>query len=307
MFSFIKRHQIILASAVLGLISLHLASTTRKGTGGEVIVRAVLSATAAPFQKALLAAEGKVAGVWSGYVYFVGLKKENAELGKTVQSLVEENLRLREEASLNARLKELLRFKDDFPPRTLAARIIGMSDFGLSGGWTRTIVLDAGSGDGVGVDMPVVSHRGVVGRIIAVTSRTSTALLITDPRSAVDVIDQRTRIKGLAEGNGEELVLKYIRRLDDVAVGDGLVTTGLSPVFPRGLSVGTVTKVENGEDNFFKHIEVGPASDIKKLEEVLVITDGNTAGADKTEGGQPTVPDGRVRKGKPQTRGKERP
>lgn len=271
MLSFVKRHQVILASIILALFSLHLSSLTRKGTGGEAIVRSVLSTVASPFKRALTSVATKTREVWGGYIYLVGLKEENEGLEKTVHALAGENNRLKEELSLNARMKELLHFREESPRPTLAAGIIGMSGLGAGGGWARTITLDAGSSDGVAPDMPVVSPGGVVGRTVDVTRHTSTVLLSVDPRSNIDVIIQRTRIKGVVEGSGSNLALKYVRQFDDVEAGDKVVTSGLSGIFPKGLYVGEITKVERVEDSIFKQIEVTPASDIRKLEEVIII------------------------------------
>ncbi|MBI5559650.1 MAG: rod shape-determining protein MreC [Deltaproteobacteria bacterium] len=271
MLSFVKRHQVILASIILSLFSLHLSSLVRKGTGGEVIVRAVLSAVTSPFERTLVRMETKVKGVWGGYIYLVGQRAENENLKKTIYTLTDENNKLKEELSLDSRMKELLKFKEESAVPTLAARIIGMSNFGAGGGWARTLTLDRGSLEGAEVDMPVVSPRGVVGRIIEVTQRTSTVLLLVDPRSNIDVTVQRTRIRSVAEGNGTSLTLKYVRPFDDVQEGDVVTTAGLSGIFPKGLYVGEVTTVERGEDNLFRYIEVKPASDIRKLEEVLIV------------------------------------
>lgn len=288
MLSFVKRHQVILASIILALFSLHLSSLTRKGTGGEAIVRSVLSTVASPFKRALTSVATKTREVWGGYIYLVGLKEENEGLEKTVHALAGENNRLKEELSLNARMKELLHFREESPRPTLAARIIGMSGLGAGGGWARTITLDAGSSDGVAPDMPVVSPGGVVGRTVDVTRHTSTVLLSVDPRSNIDVIIQRTRIKGVVEGSGSNLALKYVRQFDDVEAGDKVVTSGLSGIFPKGLYVGEITKVERVEDSIFKQIEVTPASDIRKLEEVIIIreTQGLLSGIERgAEGG----------------------
>ncbi len=275
MLSFIKRHQVILASVILCLVSLHLVSTTRKGTGGDVIVRSVLSVVTKPVQSTLIGIRSKVVGVWNGYIYLVGLSEENEGLRRTINQLVEENNRLKEELGLNARLKELLRFKDKTPVKTVAAEILGFSSFGPGGEWMRTLAINKGSGDGIKAGMPVVTPQGIVGRIVETNRFTSTVLLLTDPRSNIDVIIQRTRVKGVVEGDGSGgLILKYVRQLDDVIPGDRVVTAGLSTIFPKGLLVGEVVSVDKGEDNFFKRIELRPAADFRRLEEVLIVTGG---------------------------------
>ncbi|VAW35525.1 Rod shape-determining protein MreC [hydrothermal vent metagenome] len=274
MLSFIKRHRIIFAAIILCLFSLHLASSSKKGTGGEVIVRGTLSVIARPVQGLFLGIHRVVAGSWQDYIYLVNLKEDNRKLQSTIFELLEKNNRLTEELKLNARLKGLLEFKERERTKIVAAEILGLSNSVLGGGWTRTMIINKGTRDSVRVDMPVVSPTGVVGRIINSNRFTSTVLLITDPRSNVDATTQRSRVRGIIGGNGaKDLTLKYVRELDDVKVGDHVVTAGLGTIFPKGLLIGTVSKAEKGSDNFFKDIGVRPAASFETLEEVLIITE----------------------------------
>ncbi len=271
MITLLKRHQIIIASLLLCLFSLHLASADRKGTGGTVLVKGLLDLTVAPVQSAILQTKNSFKELWQGYVYLVEVNQENEALRKDVNRLVEENNKLKEELWLNMRLKELLAFKESAPFSTVAAGILG---FNRGAGWIRTVKLNKGTKDGINVDMPLLSPDGVVGRVVEVSRHTSTALLLNDPRSNIDVILQRTRVKGVVEGNGTGgLILKYVRLLEDVQVGARVVTAGHSGIFPKGLLVGEVRAVEKGEDNFFNYIEVKPGANLKKLEEVLIVTD----------------------------------
>src|SRR3972149_1313210 len=187
-------------------------------------------------------------------------------------ALLEENNRLKEEVGLNERMRDLLKFKEESPYPVAAAKILSL---GTGENWTRTLTLDRGAISGIMVDMPVVSTQGVIGRVVETLKHTSTVLLLTDPRSDIDVIIQRTRIHGIVEGGSDKLILKYIRQSDDVETGDMVVTSGLSGIFPKGLQVGIVTRVEKGEDNIFRYIEVNPSTDLRRLEEVLVITQGS--------------------------------
>ncbi|MDP2690384.1 MAG: rod shape-determining protein MreC, partial [Deltaproteobacteria bacterium] len=158
---------------------------------------------------------------------------------------------------------------DSLPFRTQAAGILG---FNMER-WARTITIDKGTAEGIGKDYAVINRMGVVGRVIEANTHTAKVLLNTDLRSNIGVIAQRTRVKGVVEGSGTDgLILKYIRQIDDIRLGDQIITAGLGGVFPKGLVIGEVTRIEKGNDNFFKHIEVRPTIDIRTLEEVLVIT-----------------------------------
>lgn len=268
--SYLKRHQLILLSALLALFSLHLALTEKKEVTRGVILREVLSFTVTPVQQVILGAHDAVTGVWTDYINLVWVREENDTLKNTLLAVQNENSRLKEEIMLNGRLKEILDYRDSAPFKTMAASIVGVS----VEWWTRTVIINKGYADGIARDMAVVSPAGVVGRVINVNRHTSSVLLDTDTRSDIDVIVSSTRVKGVAEGNGTDgLTLKYIRQIDNVQVGDKVITSGLSGVFPKGLAVGEVTRIEKGKDNFFKYLEVRPEVDFQRLEEVLVVTD----------------------------------
>ncbi len=267
--TFVKRNQIIILSIVFCLFSLHMALTGEKRqAGGELIIGKVLSAIASPFQTVFLGSYNALGNVVGDYVYLVGLKEENEAQGQTISRLIEENSRLKEKLDEKERLTGLIEMKRSFAFDTIAARVTA---FNL-GGWTKTIQLDSGLKEGIAEDMPIISTEGVVGRVIETSGGNSLALLITDPRSNIDVIVQRTRVRGIAEGRGSNLLgLKYIRDLEDIKVGDLVVTAGLSGIFPKGLVVGHVASAQKSGDNFFKSIEIRPSALLGRLEEVLAV------------------------------------
>lgn len=275
MTSFIRRHQITIVALALVLLSLHLALTDRRETSRGIVVKEVLSWAVSPLQHALIATRDAVTGVFEDYLALVSVKRENESLKNTLSEMESENNRLKEEAKLNERLRGLLEYKEKAPFETIVASVLAID----IDKWTRTAVINKGEEDGVVKDMAVITPLGVVGRVTQVNAGTSRVLLNTDLRSDIDVIVQRTRVTGVAEGNGTDgVILKYVRELDDVQAGDELVTSGFSGIFPKGLQVGEVRKIEKGRDNFFKHIEVAPRVDVNKLEDVLVVTNtGNPA------------------------------
>lgn len=269
MVSFLKKHRVIITSTALCLFSLHIASTNVKGIGGTIISGRVISAIASPIQYGINHTIGAIKTTWASYIYLINVSKENELLKNDIDKLKEENNQLKEAALLSNRLKELLAFKEDISGPAVAADIIGIENTG----WVRTASINKGSSDGIKRDMAVVTPLGIVGRIIEVQPTTSKILLVTDPRCNIDVVVQRSRIKGITEGTGtNRLVLKYVRHEDDIQIGDKLISSGLGGIFPKGMVVGEVFRVEKGGDNFFMDIELKPGADLQKLEEVLIIT-----------------------------------
>ena len=96
--------------------------------------------------------------------------------------------------------------------------------------------------------------------------------VLTDANSGVDVLVQRTRARGIVSGSLDNgAIMKYVKRSEDIQVGDRLITSGLDGIFPKGVMVGTVTKVRKQSLGLFQWIEVMPAVDTSRTEEVLVV------------------------------------
>jgi len=227
-----------------------------------------------PLQKLFTYTVNTVENFWLQYFYLVGVRRENKELRKQVQRLMLENTRYRELLSTYQRLQALLKFKQTFNQPAVAGRVIGRDP----SGWFRSIIVDKGQQDGIAMDMPVVNAQGVVGRIVSTSPHYSKVLLIIDQNSSVDCLIQRSRYRGMVKGVSEDLCkVAYIVKSSDVRQGDVVVTSGLGGVFPKGLPLGTVTKVEERAGELFKEVEMRPAVDFSRLEEVLIILKKHTA------------------------------
>ncbi|HJU04216.1 MAG TPA: rod shape-determining protein MreC [Nitrospiraceae bacterium] len=219
--------------------------------------------------EALTALDHSIRDVWQGYVALRGLHDENQQLRRELLSFRQENSELREAAASNARLAALLEFKQRTPHRTIAAQVIGHDASNLY----RGVVLNKGEGDGVRVDMGVITPVGVVGRVIKTGPSSSVVLLVTDPHNAIAGIVQRSRDEGIIEGTPHGRArIKYLPLLSGVREGDVVVTSGLTGGFPRGVVVGTITSIHKEEGELFQSAEITPEADLSKLEEVLVIT-----------------------------------
>ncbi len=210
----------------------------------------------------------KAVHIWRGYFYLVDLKKENSFLKGYIENLEMQNQLLREEALENKRLRELLSFKKKFAHTMRPAEIIGRDP----SSWFKTIIIDKGSKDGLVRDCGVVTPRGIVGRIIDVTEASAKVLLITDVNSAVDAVVKRNRARGIVEGFGENTCqLSYVLNTEDVLLNDVLVSSGLNSIYPKGVSIGTVSRIVKNKQGFFQFVEIKPLVDFAKLNEVLVV------------------------------------
>ncbi len=138
--------------------------------------------------------------------------------------------------------------------------------------WNASLIINRGIDDGLKPGMPVVSTLGVVGRIYEVGQSTAKVILLSDPNFNVAALISRSRESGLLTGSLQGLCrLQYLTNGADVKVGDDVVTSKLSSVFPEGLLIGRVVDVQAGISQYTVECLVEPAVELSRLEEVIVI------------------------------------
>jgi len=268
MLQFLLKRKSIILLTILFLVSLTLlARDVEKREGGgflDDLITPVLS----PPLKISTAAFNYVRLLWQGYFNLVDVRSELAALQKTAAEQQHENQLLQESALENRRLRELLGFKKKLPYHFIPAEIIGRDP----SSWFRTLLIDKGTDTGIRRGAAVMTARGIVGKVIATQKTTAKVLLIIDSNSALDILVQRSRAKGIIEGRTEELCeLRFVSKTEDIQNGDVIVTSGLDEIIPKGLVVGAVVNVVKNSPGFFQLVEVRPAVDFSKLEEVLVV------------------------------------
>ncbi|MFH1091153.1 MAG: rod shape-determining protein MreC [Pseudomonadota bacterium] len=256
---------VLVSLVILVLVTVSFNSDPRRRLSlpGKLILEAVAAG-----QKGVFVASRALEDFWRNYFVLVGLRQENEELKQLLARTKARVNDLREEGQTNRRLSKLLNFTQDYPGTYLGARVVGWDP----GPWFKTMTIDRGSQDGVRAGMPVVSFEGVVGRVVEVSANYAKVLLVIDYNSSVDALIQRTRVRGIVAGRSEKTCsLKYIRRNEDVVRGDSIVTSGRAGIFPRGYLLGTVGRIKRSGHDIFLEIEVLPAVDFDRLEEVLVL------------------------------------
>jgi rod shape-determining protein MreC len=255
----------VLFAQVLGL-AVQVKRTTDTQSSRLIRIWAVDSVT--PFEKMLNWMHGGSWNLWHNYIYLRGVRAENRGLKAEIERLRLEQVRLNEDAAQARRLQALFAFKEQFISQTVAAQVIG------SGGseQSRIIYIDKGESSGLKPDIAVITVDGIVGKILRVFRSTSQVLLIDDQSSGVGGILETTRLQGIVRGTRSgEVVLEHIMADNPVQAGELVRTSGGDRIFPKGLPVGTVTRVGNGPDLFLS-ILIRPAANLNKLEEVLVVT-----------------------------------
>src|SRR5579863_509987 len=256
---------IVLFAQVLGL-AMQVRRSTQDESTRLIRVWAVDAVT--PLEKVIVWFQQGISNLWHNYFYLRGVRQENRDLKLQIERLRIEQVRLNEDAEQARRLQALLGFKEQFISKTLAAQVIGSSGSEQS----RSIYIDKGTHEGIRPDMAVITAEGVVGKVLRAFKTTSQVLLINDQTSGVGSILEKSRLQGVLRGTPVgEVVLEKVMSDETVQPGEKVVTSGGDQIFPKGLPVGTVTKVSPGPE-LFLNIRVKPAADLSRLEEVLVIT-----------------------------------
>lgn len=269
----LKRHgTITILTAVLFVQLLGLAYQVKRPTerGPIRLIRVWAVSAITPFEKVFVHTVDWTSSSWHNYVYLRNVRSQNEELRDEIQRLRLEQVRLSQDANQARRLQALLAFKEQYISETMAAQVISST----GSEFTRGIYIDKGARDGLKRDMPVITADGIVGKVYTVFPSSSLVLEINDPSSGAGVILEKSRLQGILKGEQRgtgETFVGNIMSDEKIEPGDVVVTSGGDRVFPKGLPVGTVDKVQPGSDAFL-NVRVRPAARLDRLEEVLVIT-----------------------------------
>lgn len=261
---------VFLAGFLLTLTLIFLVSTlgTQKfGAMHKLVLEAV-----GPLQKMVAFTSSSVKDFTDEYLNVfqdsLRLREENKRLLVQLQENEALLNKSREAMATNAGFRRLLGFKDRLARPTIAATVIGKDP----SVWFRSIIIDQGSNSGLTKGNPVVNSEGIVGQVFTTSPNYSKVLLAIAPSSAIDVLLQKSRVRGILKGTGTLTYrLEYILKTVEVEKGDYVVTAGYGGVFPTGLPVGVVSKVIKKPRGMFHEIEVTPAVDYQTLEHLLII------------------------------------
>jgi len=260
-----RRTRSLLVAVVLGHVLLISAQVATPG--GPSLLRTTVVGVVTEFQEASWIVAGALHSVWDGYAALRGVREENARLARENTDLRVQLQQARANAAGAGDMRALLGLRPHLPWTTTGADVVAGS---LSPDY-RAITIDKGLGDGVRRDMPVINSAGVLGRVALPAGNTATVQLIIDRSAAVAVRIDRTRTEGIALGNGDgTLRLEYLSATAEVTEGDTVVTAGIDGIYPQGLGVGRVERVQRAGPAY-RQVVVRPFADFSRLETVLVL------------------------------------
>ncbi|HZT08551.1 MAG TPA: rod shape-determining protein MreC [Chloroflexota bacterium] len=204
------------------------------------------------------------------------LAAQNRGYQEEINRLQAEVVQMQELELENRDLRRLLDLRGRAPLGSLlSVNVIAQDPLAIVQG----VTVDRGSDDGVTVDAPVITWRGLVGRVVEVEPTASKVLLITDVNSAVSARIQNpdSRATGVVRGTGDgHLIMQYVPRSDVLRTGDLAITSGIGGVFPSGIVVGRVLQVRQRDVDVFQEALVEPAVDVRSLERLYIVLRRNT-------------------------------
>ena len=275
MIKYLKQYRFYIILFLFILIPVIAIDTSTRSSRDYRFYDRIIVGLTSPIQTAISWSLEQIASGFENYIYLWHTRQDNLALLEENRKLLNSIASLKETQQENVRLRRLLHFEEKFNLQSVIARVIAKdvsTEF-------RSIRINRGESSGIKKNMAVVTDEGIVGRVLRTTRRTSDIVTILDLLSAVDAIVERSRARGIVEGlTDDSCQLKYALRTDDIQPGDILISSGLGGIFPKGIAVGTVSKVNRKPFGISQEVEVRPSVDFTKLEEVLVVMNGDLSG-----------------------------
>ena len=225
-----------------------------------------------PVQNGLTYLKNKISGNSTFFTDINNLKQENEELSKRNSELEQSLRELESIKSENETLKEYLGLTEKYGEYSTVPAYIINKDIS---NYSKTVVINVGSDDGIKENMTVIADQGLVGHVISVTSDTAKVRTIIDTSSSVSCLLSTTDESIVCKGTLEEesaLRAMYIPDDDGIIQGDSVETSGLGGIYPKGIHVGSIKRVVNTQNATDRYAIVETAVDFDKLDTVLVIT-----------------------------------
>lgn len=251
-----------------------MAVDARDSNGQQKVLRIWTQTFASPLQTASSKASGATSGLFDQIWNFRSTAAENAELKERLAKAELELNAARQAEAENERLKALLNLHEQTDIKSVPARVIARDP----SVWFNTITINRGSTSGVAVNMPVVTGGGIVGRVITVSPFASQVMLITDEKAGAGaVVGQLGQsgalgsVRGRADLGVGVIEMRYVSGLEQVEVGDTVMTTGQDGIYPPGLNVGKVVDVKHGTATQAHTILIQPGAQLDHLEDVAVL------------------------------------
>jgi rod shape-determining protein MreC len=213
------------------------------------------------------------------------LHTENEALKQQLADLTAENRRLALYEAENRHLSSLLRIAQKYPEYASQGTSVIAKNPGV---WYDGFTIDKGTKSGLSANMVLIAPEGLVGKVLESGATFSKAQSILDSRSSVPAMSLRTGDLGVVKGDYTLLhsglcKMEYIDAEAEIMVGDEIITSNLSDIYPAGISIGKVLEIETDPNGLTKYAIIAPYVDLKHLDTMLVIDKNNRAPVSETQ------------------------
>ena len=260
-------------------------------------IRAALATVLLPVQRALLVPVELVEG---GSEYAGGLQRAiigEREARARLVAQAERAARVEQLATENARLRALLELRPTIDVRSQPAEVL----YEAADPYSRKLFIDRRSTQGVLPGSPVINDAGVLGQVTRVYPLSSEVTLLADKDAAIPVLNPRTQQRSAAfgAGDGDLMELRFMSGNADVQPGDLLLTSGVDGVYPPGLSVASVIKVDRKVESGFARVTLQGSARADGVRHVLVLDPLKAQMPPRPEPEAETLKPARQRRGRP--------
>ncbi len=276
MFAFFEKHRKIIISSVIVILALLAFITSGKKLNATALESA-FGFIVTPFQEITDGVGSWVKENLSSHRETQEVLEENKALHQEIEALKATNNRLALYEQENKTLSSLLKIAQKYPQyQTFGVRIVAKSPGSLYDVFT----LNKGTSDGVQANMVLSATDGLVGKVLESGATYAKGQSILDSRSSVPAMSLRTGDLGVVKGdytlmNQGLCKMEYIDAEAEIAVGDEIVTSHLSDIYPTGLTIGKVKEIKADTNGLTKYAIIEPAVDMKHLDTLLVIDKSN--------------------------------
>lgn len=233
------------------------------------MVRQAVGTMLYPFQVVAMVPRDAAYKVDDYFNSLTALQKQNDALRRQQAMNAQLMQQERQMAAENSQLRKLLSMQQRMSNKSVVGEIL----YDARDPFTRKIILNRGSQQGVAPGQPVIDDVGIVGQVTRVFPFTSEVTLLTDKDQAIPVQVLRNGLRSVAYGRGQSgvLDLRFMAANADIQKGDALVTSGIDGIYPPGLSVATVQQVETKSTDAFAHIVCLPAAGVDRHKQLLIL------------------------------------
>lgn len=262
-----RRTKIVVNSIILAIALYGLSQRDYVFQKTSVAERVIIDLMA-PVQTFVTGVQEGISSYVEHYVANLNASKENKVLKGKISNLQNEVFSYQEAVKESDRLRELINYGEQLERKKIVARVVSWD----SADDYKVVRINKGLKNGIKLQSVVTSAEGLVGYVWRLTDHFADVITILDANNRVDGVVERLRSHGVVEGYSRgRCIMKYVNRTEPIILNDIVLTAGLGNVYPKGLKIGYISRIERESYGITQHVEITPLVNFSKLEEVLVL------------------------------------